>query len=187
MVERDETRFRHPVVRIGGLPVLRRQGAYRRGQGETRPALLAVLHAVPPVVWMVVIFLQSAQPASAYRAADAAARGVSEVSYLVHMLLYFVLALLIVRALGRGKSSIPWLRAGPEALAAVAVVVSLLYGVSDEWHQEFVEGRGWSALDLVADLLGATASAALWVAWRRWTPRLVPAGRRSPDAGGTRS
>jgi VanZ family protein len=101
----------------------------------------------------------------------------------VHGLLYFVLAFLIVRLLGRGNVRFPWLAAQLETYAAIAVVASFLYGVSDEFHQNFVKGREWSELDLLADLLGASASAALWVAWRRWKSRLVLPDRRATGAG----
>ncbi len=36
-----------------------------------------------------------------------------------------------------------------------AVVISILYGASDEWHQTFVPGRLATVADWVADALGA--------------------------------
>lgn len=145
--------------------------------------LLTGLYVAPPVLWMGVIFFLSAQPVSTYEAAGETTRGISGGPYIVHGLLYFVLAFLIVRLLGRVKVRFPWLLAQLETCAAVAVVSSIMYGVSDEFHQKFVEGRAWGELDLLTDLLGASASAALWAGWRRWKLRLVLPDRRAPGAG----
>jgi VanZ family protein len=52
--------------------------------------------------------------------------------------------------------------AGRSALAALllAVLVSSLYGATDEIHQSFVPGRTADVLDWVADTLGAALGAA---------------------------
>jgi VanZ family protein len=122
---------------------------------------------------MGVIFYLSSLPTSSFDAADKATGRLPETPHLVHGVLYFVLAFLIARALGRGNDRGSWRPAQTATYAAVAVAASFLYGVSDEFHQEFVEGRGWSEMDLVEDLLGASASAASWVVWRRWRSRPV--------------
>ena len=38
-----------------------------------------------------------------------------------------------------------------------AALISILYGVSDEWHQTFVPGRFATLSDLVSDAIGAVA------------------------------
>lgn len=43
----------------------------------------------------------------------------------------------------------------PFILAIVSLVFCSLYGISDEWHQSFVEGRQADAWDWVADTFGA--------------------------------
>ena len=81
---------------------------------------------------------------------------------LVHLGIYAVLGALIVRALAGGRlASINWRH------AAAAVVLSALYGVSDEWHQGFVAGRIPDAMDLVADALGAGIGAGFALSMRR--------------------
>jgi VanZ family protein len=90
---------------------------------------------------------------------------------LVHLGVYAVLGALVVRALSGGRRTVGW----PHA--AAAVLVSSLYGASDEWHQSFVAGRTPDALDVVADALGAALGAACVVSIRR-----LFADRGSPRA-----
>jgi VanZ family protein len=44
----------------------------------------------------------------------------------------------------------------PALLAAISVTFCSLYGISDEWHQSFVEGRNSDLIDWLADTLGAS-------------------------------
>ncbi|HLF17967.1 MAG TPA: VanZ family protein [Candidatus Omnitrophota bacterium] len=48
-------------------------------------------------------------------------------------------------------------------LVAVAVLFALLYGISDEIHQSFVEGRFASVFDVIADTLGGMLGGWLFV------------------------
>ncbi len=87
---------------------------------------------------------------------------------LAHAILYGILALSII--------FVPSPRRRAHAagsLAAVAVVVSILYGIGDEFHQSFVPGRDPSVADLMADGCGAAVAALFW--WWRC--------RHSPTAG----
>jgi VanZ family protein len=72
----------------------------------------------------------------------------------LHVLLYGGLSALIVRALAGG-----WLRPIRRRAAALAVILSTIYGVSDEVHQLFVPPRQMEALDLAADFAGAAIAA----------------------------
>ena len=73
---------------------------------------------------------------------------------LLHVLLYGGLAAFIVRAVAGGFDRPVTMRT-----VIVAVVVSALYGASDEVHQHFVPARQMDAWDLAADSVGAAASA----------------------------
>ncbi len=46
--------------------------------------------------------------------------------------------------------------------SVVAVVATLLYGASDEFHQYFVPGRSASLWDMAADLLGGVLAVLFW-------------------------
>jgi VanZ family protein len=85
--------------------------------------------------------------------------------YLLHGGAYFVLGLLALRALAKGLGG-PF--TAPEILGAI--VLSVLYGVSDEWHQSFVPGRDSSARDVLSDSVGALAAGASLVLLRRTRP-----------------
>jgi VanZ family protein len=70
-----------------------------------------------------------------------------------HFVGYGLLGALVVRAVAGAR----W--AGVTAGAAArAWIISGLYGVSDELHQHFVPGRSTSAIDWIADALGAAVS-----------------------------
>ena len=73
----------------------------------------------------------------------------------MHFAVYAVLGALILRAVAGGRRSNVTLSG-----VLTAVVMATLYGITDEWHQSFVPGRTSDALDVVADLAGASAGAA---------------------------
>ena len=68
----------------------------------------------------------------------------------VHMCIFGFLAYLFLRAWLWGQlSRITLLTAG------IAVIFTVLYGASDEFHQSFVPNRDPSVWDLIADMTGA--------------------------------
>ena len=75
----------------------------------------------------------------------------------LHGGLYGGFALVILRALAKRWDRVTVLT----GLGTVVLVV--LYGVSDEFHQSFVPGRTSDIADVVADGIGATAAVGL--AW----------------------
>lgn len=82
----------------------------------------------------------------------------------LHMLEYAILAILCYRA---------FLHAAGKQLSGFAVVLAIvatvLFGVSDEIHQSFVPLREADPWDLVADAAGSFMGVLLW---RRISPRL---------------
>lgn len=60
-------------------------------------------------------------------------------------------------------------------LPGLAVALAVLYAVTDEVHQTFVEGRTGAPLDVVIDAVGALAGVLLW---RRFLERDVAGWRR---------
>ncbi len=86
----------------------------------------------------------------------------------VHFLEYGGLGFLLAHATFR-----TWPKKSRLRTAALAVLITVLWGMLDEIHQAFIPGRSPEALDLVADAAGATAGAlfrALFGVMRRLTP-----------------
>ncbi|MFN8062675.1 MAG: VanZ family protein [Vicinamibacterales bacterium] len=107
----------------------------------------------PPLLYMAMIFglsTQSQLPSPPGRLTDKH----------VHFLVFGGLSALLLRALARGE----WRRV-TVATVVGAIVLTAVYGASDELHQSFVPGRDASVLDAVADALGASAAASLLWAW----------------------
>ena len=123
-------------------------------------------YAIPPLAWAGLIFFLSGRPASTYEGLDDAAPQVPGLSYLVHGLLYLILAGLLLRWL---LSSKRWPRVPTRAAALIVIAATCIYGLSDEVHQAFVPGRAFEVLDLAADAAGAAIPVAVWAAWRRIT------------------
>lgn len=74
--------------------------------------------------------------------------------YNVHIAAYAGLGALTARALGGGFRRVSWRD------VLWAIVISTLYGVSDEYHQHFVPGRTFDVFDMAADCAGSAIGAA---------------------------
>ena len=55
-----------------------------------------------------------------------------------------------------------WWRALGSGNPAPAIVITLLYAISDEYHQTFVDGRHGSPVDVLIDAAGVTIAAGCW-------------------------
>jgi len=101
---------------------------------------------------MALIFLLSAQPKLPdIPGLDAIVQDNSD--KVKHIIAYAVLAGLIWRALGAKFAT--------GRRFALAVVIAVLYGVTDEYHQRFVPNRTCDICDLAADATGALIAAAV--------------------------
>ena len=106
----------------------------------------------PAIAWMGVIFYASAQ-------SETGALG-RVPDWITHGSVYFLLGLLLCRALAGGFAA-PLRTRG--ALLAIALAVA--YGISDEWHQSFVPRRQSSVADVMKDA-GGCSLAVLLRQWR---------------------
>lgn len=78
-----------------------------------------------------------------------------------HFIAYGLLAIFVVWALRFEIRHYP-------NRAMIAFMVTLLYGMSDEFHQSFVPGRDASVGDLVVDGIGALVALTLFYFVSRW-------------------
>ena len=72
---------------------------------------------------------------------------------LYHFIEYAILGGLLARAFVKAKPSV----VPSQLIWGMAVLISILYGASDEWHQTFVPGRFATLADWVADVVGSIA------------------------------
>lgn len=87
---------------------------------------------------------------------------------LVHAVLYAGLGAVSLRALVHAR----WHDIGASH-AIGALLIAIIYGVFDEFHQSFVDGRESSLDDVVADAVGAcVAAVGLWV-WSILTRKMA--------------
>jgi len=117
------------------------------------------MRTLPALLWMVAIFAMSAQQT----VPQPPGFSIEYTAIAGHLVSYGILALLLLWALPAGA-------ARPRYRLALAVLLAILYGASDEFHQSFVPGRSATAFDVVVDALGAILAVTLYAAWRARTP-----------------
>lgn len=110
-----------------------------------------------PLVWMASIFIVSGTPSERIPKVGSWDVWLKKVG---HMAAYALLAFLWVR---------PWQARLPAARAGwLALGLTVLYAISDEFHQSFVPGRNGRVTDVLVDAAGAAL--ALWLWWRSGRP-----------------
>ena len=120
------------------------------------------LWALLAIAWMALIYSLSDKPESEYQGASEATAGLPYVTTIVHVGLYFILSLFVLR-------TFVLLRPVTTGLVAYATaLVALVYGVLDEIHQSNVEGRASEAGDVVADVFGAVLVVLFWFLLKRY-------------------
>ena len=121
----------------------------------------------PCVAYMAAIFFTSAQSHVTFPL------GVPDKVF--HVLGYTGLGMLFIRALAGG---LPTRLTTVTALAGLLLTVA--YGVSDEFHQTFVPGRSADVEDLLADTIGGAGAVVVCWLWG-----IISAGP-APDRGTSR-
>ena len=114
--------------------------------------MIGYLRIVPMLLCMGIIFFLSHQPGDRldlplFQGADK----------LTHMIAYGVLSATVIFGFSteaRRKKRV--------LVLVVAVLVPMLFGLSDEYHQSYVTGRNSEFLDLVADGVGGIIVGLLW-------------------------
>jgi len=109
---------------------------------------------LPVIIWASVIFYFSHQP---YLKSDLPGAWDFALRKTAHVTEYFILCLLLLRALGQQGA-----QAGLKQAIFWAVALSILYAVSDEFHQSFIAGRQPALRDIGFDSLGALLAAGLY-------------------------
>jgi VanZ family protein len=109
----------------------------------------------PAALWCGVIFGLSALPGSAIPDLE-----VPHADKLVHAVVYGILGALTFRGARRSRPNHSTAR-----VVAVAVLIAVLYGITDELHQAFVPRRTPDWHDAVADTVGGLIGALICAAF----------------------
>lgn len=105
---------------------------------------------LPPLAWMGVIFYLSGRTGSELHSLFPFIKDFNP----GHFLAYFILGSLVYRSLTRS--------AAIRHAALWTVFFSIVYGLTDEFHQSFVPGRSPELRDLLNDTAGAVLSVLLY-------------------------
>jgi len=107
-----------------------------------------VFYLLPVIVYMGLIFVMSSMPGQ--YVVPEKSLGFSVPQGIKHAAEYFVLSVLLVRALAQRRTNIttPFL---------LAVILSTIYGITDEIHQAFVPTRYFSFYDLAFNFFGSVS------------------------------
>jgi len=112
----------------------------------------------PILVWMSLIFYISSIPDLE---PEFGSKGVNTlISKMAHILEYAILMYLMIRALKGENLSLSF-----QSLLQLAFLITLLYAISDEYHQLFVQGREGTFRDVMIDSIG-TAIVPLYLSVR---------------------
>ncbi len=122
--------------------------------------LFSSLRIVPVTLVMGTIFFLSHQPAN-----DLQFYFVPGLDKLAHIVMYGVLAATALYAVPTQR-----LRSNPVRVGIQVVIFCLVYGMTDEFHQSFIQGREPSLGDIAADVAGAALLVVLWLQYFS-TPR----------------
>lgn len=114
---------------------------------------------IPACAWMAVIFLASAVPGDEIT--------IHVWDKFMHLGVYAVLGVCFLLATADGR----WAQVTVKP-AALAVLLSIVYGVTDEFHQSVTPDRTPDVMDVLADTLGALLGVATMLTLRftvgRW-------------------
>ncbi|RMG69148.1 MAG: hypothetical protein D6715_00525 [Calditrichaeota bacterium] len=117
-----------------------------------------LFYYLPPVLWAAVIFV-----ASSLSNIQVLEVGFSFEDKVKHGLVYAILGALIARALAHQEK----FALNRRLLWGMSLLLGVLYGISDEFHQRFVPGRSPEVADALADALGVWLGTWLYLAGAR--------------------
>lgn len=132
--------------------------------GANPPSLPSlIIPWLASALWMRIIYLLSDQPNSS-RVTQLylgvwnvlGRKGAHVCEYAILFCLYLAAFNASFQAMGRNRSQTN--SSAPKTIApagvSVAIVLSILYAATDEWHQSFVPGRSASVFDVLVDTSG---------------------------------
>jgi VanZ family protein len=134
----------------------------QRGILERKPVVAVLWYWGPVALYASLIFYLSSQSHPEEYIPEFVLLELSD--KVLHAIEYALLGVLCYRAFRHAAGT--W---GGQYAVLLAIVATMAYGVTDEWHQAFVPFREPDRWDLAADLLGTLGSvlASAWVDRRK--------------------
>jgi VanZ family protein len=104
---------------------------------------------LPTVIWMAIIFSFSQHPSI-----QASSTSILDfiIKKMAHFWEYFILSTLLAYSLTKSTS------ASRRRTTLLAIVISIVYALTDEFHQSFVPGRTPAMRDIIIDITGALSA-----------------------------
>lgn len=127
-----------------------------------------LIYWFPILLYCLLIFIQSSYPSF---------KSMPQLPYVdkvLHFTAYAVLGVLFLRALNTLS-----IRDNIMLIMILAVILSSLYGISDEWHQYYVPYRDADVMDALADTFGSIFGVYVY---QSFIMKLPAANRRSTKA-----
>jgi len=93
---------------------------------------------------MAVIFTLSSIPGQ-----NLPSTGFPHADKIIHSIEYLILGFLLIRAISGSFRNISLAK-----IIISVIIISSLYAILDEWHQQYVPGRQCDLFDFLADLIG---------------------------------
>jgi len=124
---------------------------------DSRPSHVFLLYWLPLLAWLGVMLYFTSVP-NPYAMVDPEWVPADAVA---HVLGYILMGLLLTRLAGR-------LRGRGLGTVAWALLIAVIYGILDEFHQIPIPGRGFAVMDIVCNATGASIAAGVTAASWRW-------------------
>ena len=122
--------------------------------------------------WMALIYTLSDMPAKDFDSTRNIVTWLPFANSLVHIGLFMVLSVFVLRTLGLS-------RLVSEPLTAyLTIFVALTYGILDEMHQSSIEGRASEAIDVVADIFGSVLIVIFWLLLKKFPSKTQKNGNQ---------
>ena len=104
-----------------------------------------VYYWLPVIIWAGIIFYFSSLPHIPQLIIE-----IMPETSIWHMIEYAILSILLLRAFINSKNS-----TFRENAIYLAILIAILYGITDEIHQHFVPGRVFTYFDIIANSVGS--------------------------------
>lgn len=121
-----------------------------------------LIYYLPPVAMALLVFIFSSVPGNDYPKMTAGGHDWSNITNsIAHIIEYSLLGFLTIRAFDHSQVS-------KKKKLFICLVLLLLYGLSDEFHQSFVPGREVSFMDWLMDAIGSLTGLGLYMRKENW-------------------